>query len=163
MSCEGKTLGTGLDFVLPLKSKTIIANELPWISKQLKSLLHERQIALARGDKDCFRRLRNRVFNRLRKSCRAKCYESKVEHLRDCEPRRWGKEVKLLGGMQSATRTDPTYVLKHIDSGPDSNRTAVACTNELFYSIGSWNFGCRAIHRHANGCSVLCPKEAHRP
>ena len=55
-SCEGKTLAletiikTGLDFVLPLKSKTIIANEPPWISKQLKSLIEERQIALARGD-----------------------------------------------------------------------------------------------------------------
>ena len=129
-SCEEKTLAletiikTGLDFVLPLKSKTIIANELPWISKQLKSLIHERQIALAGGDKDCFRLLRNRV-NRLRKSCRAKYYESKVEHLRDCEPRRWWK-VKSLGGMQSATRTDPTSVLKHIDSGPDSSRTALA-------------------------------------
>ena len=80
-SCEEKTLAletiikTGLDFILPLKSKTIITNEPPWISKQLKSLIHERQIALARGDKDCFRCLRNRV-NRLRKSCRAKYYES---------------------------------------------------------------------------------------
>ena len=40
-SCDEKTLAletiikTGLDFVLPLKSKTIIANEPPWISKQL--------------------------------------------------------------------------------------------------------------------------------
>ena len=175
-SCEEKTLPletiikTGLDFVLPLKSKTIIANEAPWISKQLKSLIHERQIALARGDKDRLRRLRNRV-NRLRKSCRAKYYEFKVEHLRDCEPSRWWKEVKSLGGMQSATRTDPTSVLKHIDSGPDSSRTALAnvinnaflAPMNFFYSIGSWNFGCRAIHRHANGCGVLCPKEAHRP
>ena len=130
-SCEEKTVAletiikTGLDFVLPLKSKTIIANEPPWISKQLKSLIDERQIALARGDKDCFRRLRNRV-NRLRKSCRVKYYECKVKHLRDCEPRRWWKEVKSLGGMQSATRTDPTSVLRHIDSGPDSSRTALA-------------------------------------
>ena len=116
---------TGLDFVLPLKSKTIIANEPPWISKQLKSLIHERKIALARGDRDCFHRLRNRV-KRLRKSCRAKYYESKVEHLRNCEPRRWWKEVKSLGGMQSATRTGSTSVLKHLDLGPDSSRTALA-------------------------------------
>ena len=93
---------TGLDFVLPLKSKTIIAREPPWISKQLKSLIHECQTVLARGDKGCVRRLRNRV-NRLRKSCRTKYYKSKVEHLRYCEPRRWWKEVKSLGGMQLAT------------------------------------------------------------
>ena len=89
-SCDEKTLAletiikTGLDFVLPLKSKTIIANDPRWISKQLKSLIHERQIALARGDKDCFRRLVDRLqdrVDRLQKSCRAKYYKSKVEHL----------------------------------------------------------------------------------
>ena len=53
-------------------------------------------------------------------------YESKVEHLRDCEPRRWWKEVKSLGGMQSAKRIDPTSVLMHIDSGPDPGCTALA-------------------------------------
>ena len=46
--------------------------------------------------------------------------------LKDCEPRRWWKEVKSLGGMQSATRMDLTFVLKHIDSGPDSSRTTLA-------------------------------------
>ena len=132
-SCEEKThtfetiIKTGMDTLLPLKSKTVIANEPPWINKQLKSLIHERQTALARGDMASFCRLRNRV-NRLRKSCRAKFYESKVDHLRDCAPRRWWKEVKLLGGMQSATRSDPTSVLKHINSGPDSSLTALANT-----------------------------------
>ena len=49
-----------------------------------------------------------------------------MEHLRDCEPRRWWKEVKLLGGIQSATCTEPTSVLKHIDSGPVSSRAALS-------------------------------------
>ena len=69
------------------KSKTVIANEPPWINKQLKSLIHDRQTAFALGDEASFRRPRNRV-NRLRKSSRTKYYESKVEHLRDCSPRR---------------------------------------------------------------------------
>ena len=51
---------------------------------------------------------------------------TEVEHLRDCEPRRWWKEVKSLGGMQLATRADPTSVLKHIDSGPVSSCVALA-------------------------------------
>ena len=90
-------------------------------AKTLNSLTHDRQAAetaFARGDDASFRRLRNRV-NRLRTSCRPKYYESKVEHLRDCAARRWWNEVKRLGGMQSATRTDPTSVLKLFDSGPD--------------------------------------------
>ena len=123
-SCEEKTktlemiIKTGMDILLPLKSKKVIVNEPPWINDQLKSLIHERQVALAQGDLGNFRRLRNRV-NRLRKSCRTKYYASKVEHLRDCDPRRWWKES--LGGMQSATRTEPTSFLKHIDAGRKSS------------------------------------------
>ena len=94
---------------------------------QLKSLIHDRQTVFARGDAASFRRLQNCV-NRLRKSCRVRYYESKVEHLRDCVPRRRWNEVQRLGGMQSATRADPTSVLKHIDSGPDSSLTALANT-----------------------------------
>ena len=86
----------------------------------LNFLTHDRQTGFSRGEEASFRRLRNRV-NRLRKSCRPKYYESKVEHLRDCAPRSWRNEVIRLGGMQSATRTDPTSVLKRFDSGPDSS------------------------------------------
>ena len=125
-SCEEKTktlemiIKTSMDIVLPLKSKKVIVNEPPWINDQLKSLIRERQVALTQGDLVNFRRLRNRV-NRLRKSCRTKYYASKVEHLRVCDPRRWWKEVKSLGGMQSATRTEPTSFLKHIDAGRKSS------------------------------------------
>ena len=64
-----------------------------------------------------------------------KYYGPKVEHLRDCEPRRWWKEVKSLGGMQSATHTDSTSVLKHIDSGSDSSPTSLAnIINNAFFA-----------------------------
>ena len=69
------------------------------------------------------------------RSCWAEYYGPKVEHLRDCEPRRWWKEVKSLGGMQSATHTDPTSVLKHIDSGSDSSPTSLAnIINNAFFA-----------------------------
>jgi hypothetical protein len=80
-SCEEKTktleiiIKTSMDILLPLKSKKVIVNEPPWINEQLKSLIRERQVALAQGDSVNFRRLRNRV-NRLRKSCRTKYYAS---------------------------------------------------------------------------------------
>ena len=125
-SCEEKTktlemiIKTGIDIFLPLKSKKVIVDEPPWINDQLKSLIRERQVALTQGDLVNFRRLRNRV-NRLRKSCRTKYYASKVEHLRVCDPRRWWKEVKSHGGMQSATRTEPTSFLKQIDAGRKSS------------------------------------------
>ena len=74
-------------------------------TNNLNFLTHDRQTGFARGEEASFRRLRNLV-NSLRKSCRPIYYESKVEQLRDCAPRRWWNEVKRHGGMQSATRTD---------------------------------------------------------
>jgi hypothetical protein len=130
---------TGMDILLRLKSKKVFVNEPPWINDQLKSLIRERLVALAQGDLVIFRRLRNRV-NRLRKSCRTKYYASKVEHLRVCDPRRWWKEVTSLGGMQSATRTEPTSFLKNIDAARKSslknlaniiNNTFLAHTDSL--------------------------------
>ena len=137
-SCEEKSntletvIKTGMDILLPLKSKKVPANEPPWVNKKLKSLIHDRQSALSRGDTTNFRHLRNSV-NRYRKSCRAKHYAAKVEHLRDCEPRRWWKEVKKLAGMQSATRMDVTSLLRNIDPVLNPDLTVLANTiNDTF-------------------------------
>ena len=72
-------------------------------------------------------------MNRYRKSCRAKYYAAKVEHLRDCELRRWWKEVKKLAGMQSATRMDVTSLLRNIDPVLNPDLTVLANTiNDTF-------------------------------
>ena len=52
-SCEEKMktlemiIKTVMDILLPLKSRKVIVNQSPWINDQLKSLIHERQVALA--------------------------------------------------------------------------------------------------------------------
>ena len=159
---------TCMDTLLPSKSKTVIAKEPPWINKQIKDLFHERQTAFVRGDEASFRRLRNRV-SRLRNSCRTKYYKSKVEHLRHGTPHRWWNEVKRLRGMPSATRTDPTLILKHVDSGPDSSLTTLANTinNEFLAPMNSFS----PLHpeasddvHHTNPSTVtLFSKESYRP
>ena len=78
-------LQTGLDIILPLKSKTVYANEPPWINPTLKKLIKKRQRALNQGDHAEFKLLRNRV-NRERKICRSKYYECRVHHLKKCSP-----------------------------------------------------------------------------
>ena len=157
-----------MDTLLPSKSKTVIANEPPWINKQMKYLFHEGETAFVGGEEASFPRPRNRV-SRLRNSCRAKYYKSKVEHLRHDTPRRWWNEVKRLRGMPSATRTDPTLILKHIDSGPDSSLTTLANTinNELLAPMNSLS----PLHpeasddvHHTNPPTVtLLSKESYRP
>lgn len=119
-SCQEKTdalktvIKTEMDFSLPLTTNTVMTNDPPWINKQLKSLIHQRKVAFARGDLVSVCRLHNHV-SRLRKSCRAKYYASEVEHLRNCRPRTWWKEVKTLWGISPVTRTDPMSVLTHVN------------------------------------------------
>lgn len=81
-----------MDILLPLTPNLVMSNDPPWINKQMKSLIKQCQVAFIRRDLVSFRSLRNHV-NRLRKSRRAKYYESKVEHLMNCKPRTWWKEV----------------------------------------------------------------------
>ena len=72
-----------LDTLLPIKTKITFSNEPPWMSQSLKQLIRRRQRALNQSDQSIFRALRNQV-NRERKTCRAKFYKSKVEHLKNC-------------------------------------------------------------------------------
>jgi len=81
--------------------------------------IKRRQCALAKGNMDTFRTLRNWV-NRERKICRAKYYEAKVSHLREWKPPVWWKEVKKLSGMSPAseTRDDTSKLLQHLGFSP---------------------------------------------
>ena len=108
-SCEEKAsllqtvVQTGLDFVAPIRTKTIHVTEPPWINQRLKSLIKKRQRVLSLGDQAKFRRLRNLV-NRERKACRGKYYSNKVKHLKECSPAKWWTEVKKLSGMSQPAR-----------------------------------------------------------
>ena len=75
----------GMDFIMPLRSKTVCTSDSPWINPQLKDLIKRRQRAFAQGNMPLFRSLRNRV-NRERKVCRARYYNTKVAHLKNCKP-----------------------------------------------------------------------------
>ena len=90
VSCEKKLatlqkiISFGMDTIMLLQTKTVVANEAPWVNKSLKTLIRRRQNALSRGEMVKYRALRNQV-NRERKRCRSKFYEEKVKHLKDCK------------------------------------------------------------------------------
>ena len=90
------TVETGLDFVLSLRSKTIHLNEPPWINSSLKNLIRRLQRTLVQRNLPEFRLLRNHV-NRERMTCRARYYEAKLAHLKECKPPEWCK----LGGEET--------------------------------------------------------------
>lgn len=79
VSCEEvsileKVVYVGIDFLLPMRSKTIFFNYPPRANQSLKKMIRTRQKALAQGDLHTFRSLRNRI-NRERKVCRAKYFD----------------------------------------------------------------------------------------
>ena len=92
------------------------------------------QRAWAEGNRPMFRYLRNRV-NRKRKTCREQYYESKVNHLKDCKPSVWWKEIKRLSSMSSAVKDrdelkQSLQLLNGYSSAPD----LVKLINDAFLS-----------------------------
>lgn len=125
---------TGLERILPIQSRRVHSTEPPWITSTLKELIQARQRALSRGDNQHFREFRNRV-NRERKACRAKYFQAKGEHLKECKPSAWWTEVKKLSGSSPAF-TERSYVttsLQHL-YGPTDNVNLPNIINKAFLS-----------------------------
>ena len=72
--CEEKTqelenvIITGLDGIMPFKSKKVASNEPPWVNVSLKTLIRRRQQALVSGNMIDYNILRNKV-NCARRNC----------------------------------------------------------------------------------------------
>ncbi|PFX11873.1 hypothetical protein AWC38_SpisGene24261 [Stylophora pistillata] len=125
---------TGLDHILPTQSRRVHSTEPPWITSTLKDLIQARQRALSRGDNQQFRELRNRV-NRERKACRAKYFQAKVEHLKECRPSAWWDEIKKLSGSSPAF-TERSYVTKSLQHlyEPSDDISLANTINKAFLS-----------------------------
>ena len=126
---------TGLDHILPIQSRRVYSTEPPWITSTLKELIQARQRALSRGDNQQFREIRNRV-NRERKACRAKYFQAKVEHLKECKPSAWWNEIKKLSGCSPAS-TERSYVTKSLQHlyGPSDDITLANIINKAFLAL----------------------------
>ena len=70
--------GLGWTFSFPQKTIKKWLDDPPWMTQHLKSLIQQRQKALAKGHDQLFKSLRNRV-NMKRKQCRSKYYDSKSQ------------------------------------------------------------------------------------
>lgn len=95
---------TGLDLLMPIKKTKVCSADAPWMTRKLKSLIQKRQRAFnTKGSySTSFKYYRNLV-NRVRKTCRAEYYNSKIQHLKGEQPKRWWAEVKRLSGMKAQT------------------------------------------------------------
>ena len=102
-SCQDKydlfynLLMLGLDTFLPKKKIKIHCRDKPWITPELKRLISDRQKALAAGDRDLFKRLRN-IINRAIKDAKVSYFETQVNQIKTADPTKWWKAVKNLAG-----------------------------------------------------------------
>ena len=74
-------------------------------------------------------------MNRERKACRAKYFQAKVEHLKECKPSAWWNEIKKLSGCSPAS-TERSYVTKSLRHlyGPSDDITLANIINKAFLS-----------------------------
>jgi hypothetical protein len=75
-----------MDILLLTKTIKKRLDDPPWMTQHLKSVIQQRQKALAKGHDQLFES--NRV-SRERKQCRSKYFDSKVSQLKVSDPKQW--------------------------------------------------------------------------
>ena len=100
LSLVTQMINFGLNTIMPERSVKVHGDDCPWITKDLKRLILQRQKAFTAGKMSLFKLLRNKV-NRERKRCRKSYYKSKVQQLSDSKPHDWWREVKQLCGLKT--------------------------------------------------------------
>ena len=86
---------------MPLKVVKLHVDHTPWMTPYLKDLIRKRQKALKENNTSLFKIYHNKV-NSERKAAKSKYYQSKVEHLKDTDPKKWWSICKKISGMSKA-------------------------------------------------------------
>ena len=89
---------------MPVKRVRINTNDAPWMTSELKSLILKRQRAFHEHGTESvqFKFYRNTV-NRKHKCCKATFYETKIDQMKESDPKSWWKEVKRLSGARQSS------------------------------------------------------------
>ena len=93
------TLLASIDRNAPLEQLKLKNNDRPWVTVAFKNCIKLRDNAFRSGDADAYKCLRNKV-NRLRKSLQKRYCNERVQQLKQHNPSRWWKEIKLLCGLR---------------------------------------------------------------
>ncbi len=84
---------------MPVRRIYVNTTDAPWMTAHVKSLILNRQNAFHKhGTESTQYKFYRNAANRERKVAEAKFYQSKVEHMKQENPKAWWKEVKRLCG-----------------------------------------------------------------
>ena len=108
-----QVIHTGLDVLMPVRKVRMNTRDAPWMTQYLKDLIRKRQQAFHNNGGHSVQYKFYRIqFNRERKLCRAKFYESQVAHIKKEDPKAWWREMKRLYGGKAC----PGDLLNHIEN-----------------------------------------------
>ena len=131
LSLVTQMINYGLNTIMPERSVKIQVDDCPWITKDLKRLILQRQKASTAGKMSLFKFLRNKV-NREKKRCRKSYYKAKVQQLSDSKPHDWWREVKQLCGLKTEQKNLRSILRINCD---DNDQDLANRINETFISI----------------------------
>ena len=117
----------GLNSMMPLKVVKLHVDDTPWMTPYLKDLIWKRQKALKENNTSLFKIYRNKV-NSERKAAKSKYYQSKVEHLKDTDPKKWWSICKKIGGMSKA---NTSIVNKLLETESPSTNSKIKLANDI--------------------------------
>ena len=84
---------------MPFKRVHLNTKDAPWMTTELKSTIIKRQAAFHDlGPNSIQYKFYRNTVNPKRKLWKSKFYESKIQHFKDKDPKRWWNEVKQLSG-----------------------------------------------------------------
>ena len=112
--------------LMPVKRTRINTNDAPWMTSELKSLILKRQRAFHEHGTESvqFKFYRNAV-NRKRKCCKATFYETKIDQMKESDPKSRWKVVKRLSGARQSSSSNLISLLD-IDELEGSSMRVIA-------------------------------------
>ena len=125
------TLNNAINIYFPVRKVLLHFRDKPWMTGEIKSLIHKRQIAFHQGKGILWKRLRNKVNSSIQKA-KVKYYRSCIQKLKKSNPSRWYQEIRILTKGSRQSLNIP------VDSVDPSERDKIAnAINEHLISVSS--------------------------
>ena len=111
-----ETIQSQLDTHLPTKRIRLHKSDRPWVTAEVKTLIHRRQVAFAGKHLVLWRHLRNKT-SRAIASAKHYYYNTRVRNLKAKDPASWYRKIKLI---THGPQDQPDIVIPHLN-GSEGN------------------------------------------
>ena len=126
-----KTLNDAIDKYFPICKVKLHCDDKPWMTGEIKSLIHRRQVAHDQGNHTLWKRLRNKVKSSI-ENAKVFYHATRVQRHKKSNPSRWYREIRVLTGQRKGSPNIPVAGVNPEESGIIAN-----AINNHFVSVSS--------------------------